>query len=182
MPYTLTFNSLGTLTGVSIYDILPDTLQENEYECTADQFVNPSILQLVDGVITMSNSAALLDAQTVKAAELDVACANEIVSGFSSSALGSLHTYPSAMTDQQNLTASVVASMLPGITENWTIPFWCEDQTGTWDYIPHNATQIQQAGIDGKNAILTAMAKKKALVAQVLASETVDAVNSIAWS
>lgn len=62
-----------------------------------------------------------------KAAELDAACASTIISGFSSSALGSLHTYPSRQSDQANLVASVVDAIDNASTPGWVTPFWCAD-------------------------------------------------------
>jgi lysophospholipase L1-like esterase len=49
-----------------------------------------------------------------KAAALRAACQQEIHAGFSSAALGTLHTYPAGETDQRNLAAAVMASLLPG--------------------------------------------------------------------
>lgn len=43
--------------------------------------------------------ATLAEAQAAKTAQLTAACAAQIVAGFTSSALGSTHTYPSKETD-----------------------------------------------------------------------------------
>lgn len=54
----------------------------------------------------------LAAAQAAQLVTLSSACAAAIVSGFTSSALGSPYTYPSKMTDQQNLASSITASLL----------------------------------------------------------------------
>jgi hypothetical protein len=107
--------------------------------------------------------------QTAQIGVLTIACGEQIVGGFQSSALGSAHTYPSKPLDQQNLTASVLASVMPNLPSGWTTPFWCMDSKGVWTTQPHTAAQIQQAGIDGKAAILAAQVKLGTLSAQVMA-------------
>lgn len=120
-------------------------------------------------------------AQTSQSLILNNACANAIVSGFTSSALGSAHTYPSGITDQQNLAASVLASLLPGVATNWTTPFWCADSTGKWGWTPHTAAQIQQVGTDGKAAVMACQSQNATLQAQVAAATTVDDVAKVVW-
>ncbi|UTV56438.1 DUF4376 domain-containing protein [Burkholderia arboris] len=124
----------------------------------------------------------LAAAQTVQIAALTTACSNAITKGFVSSALGAVHTYPASITDQQNLTASVLASIYPGLAAGWTTPFWCADTAGAWAYAEHTAAQIQQVGQDGKTAILTALTKKQQLVDAVMAATTVADVQSVVWS
>jgi len=91
-------------------------------------------------------------------AALSAACAASILAGFSSSALSEQHHYPANPTDQINLLGSVTASMLPGIGQDWTTPFWCADAVGTWAHRPHTAEQIQRVGQDAKAAVIAAQA------------------------
>ncbi len=103
-------------------------------------------------------AALLADAKESQTALVSAACQSAIVAAFTSSALGAAHTYPAKPTDQQNLNASVVASLLPGIAAEWTPPFWCATQPTdgsdpVWFYLPHTVAQIQQVGTDGKAAI-----------------------------
>jgi len=59
------------------------------------------------------NEAELLAAaQAAQSAVLSAACAAAIVAGFQSSALGTPYTYPAKTTDQQNLSASIIAALL----------------------------------------------------------------------
>jgi hypothetical protein len=96
-------------------------------------------------------------------------------------ALGAAYTYPAKDTDQQNLASSVLASLMPANATGWTTPFWCADANGNWAFVNHTVAQIQQVGIDGKTAILSAMGKNATLAAQVMAATTLEAVQAITW-
>jgi hypothetical protein len=129
------------------------------------------------------NEAWVVDLELLKgqkSKEIEVACRAAIVSGFESSALGTPHTYPCKMTDQQNLNGSVVASMLE-VDPSWTTPFWCEDAAGEWDFRPHTAAQIQQVGRECKAHIIAQMDKNKTLQAAVEAASTPEEIQAIAW-
>ncbi|WP_322076416.1 DUF4376 domain-containing protein [Burkholderia cepacia] len=123
----------------------------------------------------------LADAQSSQIALINAACQAQIVAGFTSSALGAPHTYPSQLTDQQNLSASVLASVMPNLPSDWTTPFWCADATENWAYVAHTAAQIQQVGQDGKSAILSAIETKATLAAEISAARTISAVQAITW-
>lgn len=125
---------------------------------------------------------SLSEAQTFKVAELEAACATEIASGFASAALGKVYQYPAKATDQSNLQASVLASLLPGLATDWTTPFWCQDAAGTWAYRPHTAAQIQRVGTDGKDAINACIAQKILLEQQVAKAKTLAEVEAITWT
>ncbi|MEO6920520.1 MAG: hypothetical protein ABI171_16180 [Collimonas sp.] len=123
----------------------------------------------------------LAQAQQVQVALINSACAAAITAGFISSALGTPHTYPAKQTDQQNLSASVLASIYPNLPANWMTPFWCEDANGVWAWVSHTASQIQQAGSDAKMAILTNMSKNATLQAQIMTAVDVVSVQKINW-
>lgn len=123
----------------------------------------------------------LAQAQAAQISIITQACAAAITSGFTSSALGSAHTYPSGLTDQANLTANVLSSLLPGLPSTWTTPQLCQDASGVWAYVAHTAAQIQQVGSDGKAAILGYLTKKASLQAEIEAATTVSAVQAIVW-
>ncbi|UDL95517.1 hypothetical protein LGH83_04650 [Lichenihabitans sp. PAMC28606] len=125
--------------------------------------------------------ATLAQTQSSQVAALRAACSAAIVSGFTSAALGSPHTYPSDMTSQINLSGSVLASILPGLTSSWTTEFWAADSTGAWAFAPHTAAQIQQVGTDGKAAVMAAQAKLATLTGQVTAATTIPAVQMVVW-
>lgn len=124
----------------------------------------------------------LAEAQSAQAAALSAACDSAIVAGFTSSALGSAHTYPSQPNDQTNLIGAATASQSPTLPAGWTCNFWCADSTGAWALRAHAAAQIQQVLADGVAAREALSTKLAALVAQVEAATTVAAVQSIAWA
>lgn len=115
-------------------------------------------------------------------AALSADCAAHIYAGFVSSALGAPHTYPANDKDQANLSASVLASMLPGLPANWATKFWCKDAAGVWEFRPHAPAQIQRAGLDGKAAIETALQKNATLAAQVKDAADGASVAAIRWA
>jgi len=125
--------------------------------------------------------ASMDEVKAAKLNELETACVTQIAAGFTSSALGETYTYPAKPTDQSNLQASVLASILPGVDGQWTTPFWCADTQGKWAYQAHTAAQIQQVGVDGKNAINAAIAQKIELEQQVEAAKTAAEVAAIVW-
>lgn len=116
-----------------------------------------------------------------KIAELAAACRAQIEAGFDSAALGTMHHYPAGQQDQANLTASVTASLVPNLPTGWTTAFWCADSSGVWSYAEHTASQIQQAGLDGKAAITAALQKNAQLRAQVESATTLTEVAAVVW-
>ncbi|WP_058773321.1 hypothetical protein [Pseudomonas rhizoryzae] len=132
-----------------------------------------------------SGMPSLYDPQqdkTVIRATIAGACNATILEGFISAALGAEHRYPAKLTDQSNLQASVLESLFPGLADDWTTPFWCQDATGTWAYRPHTAAQIQQVGTDGKNAINACIAHKIKLEEQLANAETLAEIEAITWA
>ncbi len=123
-----------------------------------------------------------LDAARIDIAErISGECQNTILAGFKSSALGAEHLYPTKLTDQQNLASSVLSSLMPGLPEGWTTPFWCMDENGVWEFRPHSSAQIQQAGLEVKAAILACQAKNEQLQAQIAAATSIDQLEEITW-
>lgn len=134
-----------------------------------------------DGAWLLDVSAELADLKAKKISELSRDCQAHIYEGFGSEALGDVYHYPALDKDQQNLTASVLDSTVPGLPEGWVTPFWCE-RDGIWDFVPHSAEQIQQVDRDAKIVILTALAKNKVLADQVAIAADKTEVAAIAWA
>jgi hypothetical protein len=126
---------------------------------------------------------SLDQARARQQAAIRAACANAIAAGFESAALGNkkFHTYPSGQTDQANLSANVLASLMPGLPNNWTTLQMCCDGKGVWALRPHDASQIQQVGADGNAAIQAHQARHAELQARIAAAETVEAVQAVVW-
>lgn len=131
--------------------------------------------------VTSVDVDAVAAAAAKKASVLREACAGAILSGYVSSALGSPHLYPSGIIDQINMMGSVTESILPGLSEGWSTPFWCRDDGGVWAFKPHTAAQIQMAGRDGKAHVVACQAMCDALTAVVLAAETLQEVEEVVW-
>jgi len=158
-------------------------LVEDGYEAQSGEAVfasSPSEEDLC-AVFPGRTAALLADAKSEQIAALSAACQASILAGFKSSALGSLHIYPAKTTDQLNLSASVLASLMPGLPPNWETPFWCADEVGDWAFAPHTAAQIQQVGQDGKAAIIAAIMRNQQLASKVAAATTVEAVQGVKW-
>ncbi len=65
-------------------------------------------------------ASTLTGAQEVQTATVSAACEAAITAGISSAALGTAHTYPSALTDQQNLDASVTDALCAKADPVWS--------------------------------------------------------------
>lgn len=133
------------------------------------------------GSIAPMAGPTLDQAKTDKSTEMRRACQSAIIGGFSSSALGAPHLYPSNATDQTNLIGSVVAAMVPGLAADWTTPFWCADAVGAWEFRPHTAAQIIQAGVDAKAHVVACQMKLASIMAEIEAASTVPDVVGVEW-
>jgi hypothetical protein len=159
--------------------IQPDFRGTTYWLADGTQAIQQTIGALPAGSTLVKPAATLAQAQQSQVAIISAACAAAITGGFQSSALGNAYTYPSTQTDQSNLNANVVSSLLPNLPSNWTTLQLCMDSKGNWAYLPHTATQIQQVGSDGKAAILPCLTRNATLQAQVAAATTVAAVQAI---
>lgn len=148
------------LGGVSyVVDDVAGTVTETMSVVAIDQAVQPKWF------------TNLVDAQLNKVSQ---ACTDAIVGGFKSSALGTVHHYPSNLLDQQNLSANVLSSLLPNLPVDWTTMQLCgsdalvaKDQV--WMYRAHTVTQIQQVGSDGKASVMVNLALNASLANQLKA-------------
>ncbi|WP_248767760.1 hypothetical protein [Pseudomonas sp. MWU12-2345] len=145
------------------------------YRVVNDQLVAP---------VAPTPADLLVLAQTAQVQLVDAACAAAIVSGFSCDALvsGTPYTYPSKITDQANLSSSVLASLLSGTGADWSTPFWCSDEAGVWAFRSHTAAQIQAVGLCGKAAISGFISRKIVLEGNIMAAASLEAVHAVVWS
>lgn len=124
----------------------------------------------------------LAAAQQVQLAAITAACAAAIVFGFTSSALGSPYFYPSAPTDQQNLSDAMIDAMLDSNPDRWSMLIWCAHlRDGVWQKVPHNIGHIKRLGRDAIKVRLALRALKDDLAAQINAAETIEAVQAVVW-
>jgi len=107
-----------------------------------------------------------------------VACAADIVGGFSSSSLGIAHTYDSAMEDQLNLIGAAGA--------NIDLLYTCTDAAGVKDAVLHTAAQLKQVYADGVAHKTTQLSKARALKVQLdalaaNAATTQADIDAVVW-
>jgi len=149
--------------------------------------LNTANLTVKDGavvtVVPAVPAITLATAQATQSTLIKKEYATQISNGFPSSALGVSHLYPSTAEDQFNLTACIVASMIPAQAADWTTVFWCGDSATppVWNYLPHTAAQIHQVGIDSMAYIMAAKMRQATRLGQIQAATTVDAVTAILW-
>lgn len=171
--------------------LFPAMLQgANGYTIAVDSSGNASILLWNNSfgaqptVAQLTAELAALQLAQAKQAQIAIiaqASAAAQTTGFSSSALGSAYTYPSGLQDQANLTACIVASLLPGNPTTWTCLFWCTSSAGASNFVSHTAAQIQQVGQNALAAIMACKSKQLTLTEEILSATTITAVQGVVW-
>lgn len=129
-------------------------------------------------------SEKLDKAVSFKSNELKAKCANAIISGCPSSALGEVFIYPTTPIDTQNLDNSALAALTAKIdnVEGWTTPFWTfKPSDDTWDYRQHTADQIIQVAQDVKAYRVGLQSHYAELLGQVNEATTESQVLAIQW-
>ena len=132
--------------------------------------------------ILPSDAELLTQARSLQLNLLNASCRSTIAAGYNSSALGSPHSYPSLMSDQQNLVDAMCESLVPNLPNSWSVVIWCADAMGNWSLTPHTAAQTQHVHSDWMAFRVAAQQKLGTLTAQINAATQVDAVNAINWS
>lgn len=125
-----------------------------------------------------TDAQLLEQAQTVRSTKVNAACASALATGFTSSALGGAHTYPSEDTDQRNLQSAVSAAAIASPT--WTTPIWCASGD-TWSFASHTAAQVQQVNADWLAHRVAIQQKYAGLIAKINAATSVEEVQAINW-
>ncbi len=121
----------------------------------------------------------LAAAQELQIGVLTAQARKVIVGGFSSTALGTAHTYPSTPTDQANLASAAIAGL--SAPAGWETPLSCQNSTGAWALVQHTAAQVAQVKADELVMISAARVKLAALKTSVAGETTVAAVQAITW-
>lgn len=115
----------------------------------------------------------ILSAKEAKVAQIED-LSNQYLQTFQSSALGTPHTYLSALKDIALLDGEfgyVNSQVYGGEPINW--------YTIEQGYVDHTAQQFIQVWLDGRNNLRTVKEKAAGLIAQVQAATTIDEVNAI---
>jgi len=163
---------------VEIWDVpelppLHPTLADKYVPCDASVKVG----MVWDGSTFSEPSVSLSEAKDAKRAELRAAAQSAIIGGVQSSVLGSVHTYPTSETDQQNLTGLILRAQL----DNMGGFFWCADGNGVWARRLHTTEQLIQLGREVASHVEAQQAKYESLLQQVEAATTVADVEAVIW-
>ena len=154
--------------------VKPDYRGATWYDATGNPVIIDTIgIPSVGLTPDMPLSITLAKLQQAKIVDLNTACGNFMVSGFTSSALGNVHTYDSKLEDQLNLTGVMAL--------NADSYYKCVDGAGVKAFLPHSAAQIKQVGIDGAMFKMVALSKVDGLKKAVMLATTLAAVNAIVW-
>lgn len=129
----------------------------------------------VIGNIRRPNAGEFLEkSKQLRILELKDDCTNYIQAGFTSSALGSIHTYDSSLPQDQ---INLVGAKMAGID----MPFTCTDESGYKSQKPHTVAQIGQVYLAGMNHLQTAKSRFYARKISVEAATTIEEVSSVVW-
>lgn len=121
------------------------------------------------------NASELLnDYRLAKIELLKVDCTTAIQAGFTSSALGEVHTYDSTLPqDQTNLLGAKIAGV--------DMYFTCTDSTGYKSQKFHTVAQMAQVYQAGMVHLQTQKARFYARKLAVEQAQTIDAVDAVVW-
>lgn len=135
---------------------------------------------LAEGNIPIPSSLSdIVPLSTIKQARIDLineACEIAITSGFVSSALGSPHTYDSAIEDQINLIAATLAAM-----GGQSLEYKCFTETGEKQWCLHTPQQMLQVYSDGLVYKVTQMKKATYFKELINNATTPEEVEAIIW-
>jgi len=110
--------------------------------------------------------------------EINKVAEKKIVSGFTSSALGSPHLYQSEPIDQLNLLGVVQTAQLTN--ENQL--FKCSPDNGkTWEYKEHTPEQLVQVLKNGKETKISILLKANELKEKVKHATSAEEIQQITW-
>jgi len=139
--------------------------------------INAKFVDVENKVLSVKDFRTLAELKASKTSEINSACSKAITSGFTSSALGTPHTYQSEQTDQLNLIGVVTA----GQDDYFKCGITDANGNVTWNYELHTIVQLQQVLADGKVHKQGLLQKANTLKAQVTGATTVKDVEAVVW-
>ncbi len=116
----------------------------------------------------------LEEAREIKKSNFTNICANAIINGYSSEALGAAHMYASLLTDQANLVQTASASSGGEL--------WCADANNKWEFIVHTQVQAQQVLTDFIVFRSRQQHQLATIITLVNSAMSQEEIESIAWS
>ena len=143
------------------------------YDAAGTAVIIDALGEVPAGLLASPPPPTLEEVRAKQSGALNSLCQSEITAGAVSMALGASYTYPTEITDQQNLAANVLSSLFPGLPSDWTTLQMCKNTNGDWGYVAHTAHQIQQVGSDVKSVISAflvrnSVAQKKVQIAALV--------------
>lgn len=158
----------------NVWLVEPDFRGQTYY----DQAGTPVMIDAIGPVplnlaATKPASVILAESRDSAIAEINAACAAEIVGGFSSSALGSPHTYTCTLEDQANLLALIAG----GAGGNFT----CVNAASVKARRPHTDAELRALLADGRTHVELLLGKARDLKDAVAAAADVAAVEAVVW-
>jgi len=136
----------------------------------------------IDQVSALTDALILQRSKRDKITYLENSCCTEVISGYLSSTLGTPHTYPTNLLDQQNLIAVCLAATVT-LDPLWKCNFWCSDASGEWSRKAHSKEQILALGVEIQLHIAAKQDKLLLLINQVNdpLTDTLQKVSDILW-
>lgn len=169
--------------GQALIQMFP-TVNPSQYEIlgnedgtfTITKWLSDTPKPSVEDVINYWNSTGMLDyLRKQKKDELDSKCDETIMSGFSSTALGTSHTYSSVLVDEIWYNATINRF---NVDATYTSVQWKTIDSG---YLAHTKEQFTQVFIDGHTWGDNQIAKLNNLKSQVSAATTEAELDAIVW-
>lgn len=115
----------------------------------------------------------LADAKVLKTEKINQACEKSIISGFTSTALGTVHTYQSDRDDQINL-MGLVTSEKDDLLK-------CKKESALAEWKPHTIAQLKKVFTAGATHKKTQLIKASTLKSQINNMLTVKEINEVIW-
>lgn len=131
----------------------------------------------VDIALLEQQSLHFTEFKNSKINEINTACGNEIVNGFTSDALGSTYHYQSAELDQLNLIGIATAQQ----DDYFKCGVADADGVVVWNYELHTVAQLIQVLQDGEAHKQVLLQKANDLKVQIANATTLDEVGLIVW-
>lgn len=112
-------------------------------------------------------------AKAVKAFELMQECASRMQAPFQSDALGEVHSYPNAFTDQHNR----IAAFALGVS----CRLWCADANKVWALRSHKLAEIEQVARASQAQIMTVQYEHEGMIERLTKETDVGNVTRMQW-
>lgn len=167
---------------INYIDDATNEIYAYDEEQVALGIVKAGLRLIGDEELAALRAPSLKELQESAIAAIRTSCSSDIFAGFTSSALGAVHSYPANIVDQQNLAACVVDSLINEGDLSYSTPFWCASSSGEWQMRPHTSAQIRQVQRDAKSAIIAAQKKSEVLISRISAADTAESVLAITWT